>query len=308
MLDKYGITQFDGNDFDHWKCRMEMIFDANDVKECIETEVTGADEALNKKDKKCKSILMQCIANSHLQYVKDKPNSFQMWHALIAVFQRKGMASQLYIRRKLLSMKLPGGEQLEKHFVKFEETIREFKAVGAKLEEIDIVCHLLLTFPKDYDPIVTALETLETEKLMLEFVKGKFLDQEIKRKNDHEENENDTTTAFSTKMAYSRYKKQNYTKNNSGFNKNYTKSFNFNCHNCGKLGHQRKDCRFLKQANHSSAEKRDDHQSRGPRDDHHGYHITCLAEALKSSTETETESDMVNFYVDSGATDHMVND
>jgi len=44
----------------------------------------------------------------------------------------------------LLSMKLAQGDLLESNFVKFEETIRELKSVGVKLEKTDIVCHLFV--------------------------------------------------------------------------------------------------------------------------------------------------------------------
>lgn len=77
-VEKYGIVQFNGKDYDHWKFRLEVILDQHDVKECIETENTNPNNAFLKMDKKCKSLIIQCIANSHLQYVKDKPNAYQM--------------------------------------------------------------------------------------------------------------------------------------------------------------------------------------------------------------------------------------
>lgn len=59
--------------------------------------------------------------------------------------------------------------------MKFEETVRELES-----EEIDIVCHVLLTLPSTYDGMITALETLAPNKLTLEFVKAKLLDPEMK--------------------------------------------------------------------------------------------------------------------------------
>lgn len=182
-MEKYGIEQFDGRKYDHWKFRMEIILDQNDVKEYIEQRQNLENVEAAKKDKKCKSILIQCISNSQLEYVKDKNTAFDMWEGLKHVFQRKGIASQLYLRKKLLAMRYVENEPLKNHFIKFEETVRELKSVGAKVEELDIISHLLLTLPKSYDSIVTALETLEMDKLSLEFVKTKPLDQKINRKN-----------------------------------------------------------------------------------------------------------------------------
>ncbi|KAK9727548.1 hypothetical protein QE152_g19157 [Popillia japonica] len=137
-----------------------------------------------------------------------------MWKALEDVFQRKGMASQLYLRKKLLTMKYRESqlylrkklltmkyresERIENYFIKFDEVVRELKSVGAKLEDVDIVCHLLLTLPKSFDPIVTALETLEPARLTLEFVKGKLLDHEAKRVNRETTASGETTAVFLT--------------------------------------------------------------------------------------------------------------
>lgn len=69
---------------------------------------------------------------------------------------------------------------MEQHFSKFNEIVQQLKSVGAKLEDIDVVCHLLISLPKSLDPIATALETLEPERLTVEFVKGRLLDHELK--------------------------------------------------------------------------------------------------------------------------------
>jgi len=44
---------------------METILDSNDVKKCIENEEMDPNEEFQRQDKKC-------IANSHLEYVKNK--------------------------------------------------------------------------------------------------------------------------------------------------------------------------------------------------------------------------------------------
>lgn len=131
--------KFNGKDYDHWIFRMEIILDQQEVKKCIEKENTAPDDTFSALDKKCKSSIVQCIGNSQLQHVKEKSTVYQMWTALEIVFQRQGVASQLYLRRKLLTMKLKEGEHLEKHLLKFEETVRKLKGAGAKLEVKDVV-------------------------------------------------------------------------------------------------------------------------------------------------------------------------
>jgi hypothetical protein len=48
------------------------------------------------------------------------------------------------------------------------------------LEEMDKVCLLLLNTPEKYDPVITAIETMKSEDVNLEFVKGRLLDADLK--------------------------------------------------------------------------------------------------------------------------------
>lgn len=280
VKERYGVEQFNGKDYDQWKFRMEIILEQQEVKSCITSVFRTENDAAKKLDAKCKSIIIQCIANSHLEYVKEKKTSFEMWSALETVFQRKGIASQLLLRKKLLTMKLKESDSLDEHFMKFESITRELKSVGGKLEEVNVVCQLLLTLPSSYDPIVTALETLEPQKLTLEFVKSKLLDQEMQRNNI--QSEETTTAVFSSRFA------------NKGKGSNFSKKINqrklFKCYNCGKPGHKKADCRFKKQVNHAGNEE---------------SHIAFTTGV--PSTEKTLSDNSIKWYIDSGATDHMVN-
>lgn len=44
--------------------------------------------AIRKKDLKCKSQIVQRIADSHLKYVKDKRTAYEVWKELSNIFER----------------------------------------------------------------------------------------------------------------------------------------------------------------------------------------------------------------------------
>lgn len=168
---------------------MEVLLEEFSLKEHIEFRVLDEEiregetpeayrsrmVSLKKRDTKCKSQIVQRIADSHLEYAKDKLTVFDIWKELQNVFERRGIASQLLLWKKLLLMKFkPSVESLTSHFLKFESLVRELKSTGAKMEEMDIVCHLLLIMPSEYDVVVTALETLLKDSLTLSFVKNRL--------------------------------------------------------------------------------------------------------------------------------------
>ena len=161
-----------------------MLYIEKDVDEVIATVKSDDDKVLllRYEDKKCTSMIVRRIADSHLEYVKDKRNSFQIMSALRATFERKSIASQLYLRKKLLLMKCGEGENLMHHFLEFDKVVRDLKSSGAKMEDLDIVCSLLLTLSESFSVVVSTLETLDPSQLNMEFVRGHLLDEANKRK------------------------------------------------------------------------------------------------------------------------------
>ncbi|KAK9702403.1 Zinc knuckle [Popillia japonica] len=99
--------------------------------------------------------------------------------------------------------------------------------------------------PRFYDPLVTALETLEPDKLTLDFVKGKLLDQQMKERHQRETNLSNPSAAFSSSNQNRRTISE-------------MRTTIAECRNCGKPGHKRSECRIRKQANQANHEDHED--------------------------------------------------
>lgn len=188
-LNKY--VQFDGTNFNNWKFRIEVLLDEKGLLEYLETPLVDLVEAaegdldseqrIKLEEKKCKSLLVQCIHDSQLEYIKDKREAKDIYDALKSIFERQSIAGQLLLRKQILTMKYVDGEEMNKHFLKFDKNVRDLKSIGATMEEMDIICHLLLTLPKSFDTLVTAIETIDPKNLTLDFVKSRILDEFAKR-------------------------------------------------------------------------------------------------------------------------------
>ena len=79
------VTPFDGQDFAAWKFRVETLLDEKDLLDHIR-DTTSKDTATipdptawARNDKKAKSLIVKCVANSHIDYLRDKNTAYEMW-------------------------------------------------------------------------------------------------------------------------------------------------------------------------------------------------------------------------------------
>lgn len=363
LEEKFHVPLFDGGNYDNWRFRLEVLLDEKGLLSFVEQDVhtrlleapTTSEEEKDKKsreeanakllqrDKYCKRLIISSIADSQLEYCKGKTSSYEVWKELESTFRRKGIANQLQVRKTMLSMSHnPNVETLEQHFLKFDSCVRNLKSAGGNMEDMDLICHLLLTLPVEYNMVVTAIETLPNENLTLSFVKGRLLDEETKRKLKGKSKSNSNPSAvftaqFRPPTQYhsktlgfrndfhskpSRFQGQHHSRppssNNSG-------SHGFKCHNCGGMGHMRNNC--------PSSKKKFSMQGGSS----HNAEVQCHSDGPRNSTSSSSDKNvcfvsdnscegnigesmeiheadsgesikMLSFYVDSGCTDHIVND
>lgn len=167
---------------------------------------------------------MQRIGNDYLEYVKDCENPKAAWSSLCGAFERKGVANRMYLRRKLLTLKMKEGGDLGKHILEFEKIVRKLKSAGAKIEEEDNICQLLISLPHAFEPVSTALEIMKPEELNMEFVKARLQDFDIKRRSNIVTKAEEIETYQNSAAMVGCIKKP------------------LKCFACGKTGHYQNEC------------------------------------------------------------------
>lgn len=70
---------------------------------------------------------------------------------------------------------------MDKVLNRFVELHREVRAVECKLEDDMIACLLLLSLLESFSVVVTAIESLADEKINIDFVRKRLLDEMIKQ-------------------------------------------------------------------------------------------------------------------------------
>lgn len=314
---KRNIKPFDGEKYNIWKFRIRAILSELDVIKVIDSEIPDPlTEDWRKSERIAKSVIVDYLSDSFLGFAKTEKSSKEILQSLDSIYERKSVASQLALRKKLLGLKLKGDMALIQHFSIFDDLISELLAAGAKLEETDKVAHLLLTLPNLYDGVITAIETLTEDSLSLAFVKIRLLDHEVKLL--AESRDTSSKVLLSDKNKYTseentRYKVQSGSKhyNFSKFNqqnrsKVHKKAYGVKCHHCGRKGHFKRDCYYNKKTSEQKQPPRkrtvQTIQLKPTENNNQGFAFMLGAKQYQKEVNNK-----VTFILDSGASDHIIN-
>lgn len=247
---KYGIIPFNGTGFDNWKFRLSSVLKAMECSEVLSNVESSRDELWRKKNYKACMIIIQSVADSHLEYIKEVDVAYEMMKKLEGIFDKKGTCSKFYLLKELTSLKYNCDSNIHDHFAKCDRLFRELKNLGSNFDESDISCFLLLSMPKEFESVVTAIRTLSEDDLKMEFVKSRLLEF---NSNKISSNRNIVPSSFSAsnkQLQCFKCGKLGHLKNVCGIK----------CFKCNRFGHRSQQCLFRK--NNSNANQTDGNRGR----------------------------------------------
>uniref|UniRef100_A0AAG5DN37 CCHC-type domain-containing protein n=1 Tax=Anopheles atroparvus TaxID=41427 RepID=A0AAG5DN37_ANOAO len=256
------VYLFDGTNFSNWSFRMEAYLEELGLLHCIEKTleeedfypINDEDTAAVKRQKeekrgkrkqqdaKCKSILIQKIADSQLEYVRGKTTPRAIWNTLKQTFEKRGVSGVLYLLKQLATLKYHEKDTIEEHILGFEKIVRELESADVKLDKPVVIFFLLQSMPKSFEQLITVLETLPVEQCTMEFVKARLLSEVMKRQfnGNKPQQENRTPSpgaAYVSNRKYNRFAKQS-----GAVEQNHFKLKGPKCRRCRKFGHIAREC------------------------------------------------------------------
>ena len=305
---KRNIKAFDGERYSVWKFRLRALLSELDVLKVLDDEkLDKKSDEWKKADKVAKSVIIEYLSDSFLGFVKVESSAKEIIQSLDAIYERKSLATQLALRKKLLGLKLHGDIQLIKHFQTFDDLMTELLSAGAKLEETDKVSHLLLTLPSTYDGVITAIETLSEDNLTLAFVKTRLLDHEVKIQSESKDTSAKVLHAESVNVETSKsHKFQQKGQFKRRFPKSkFKKNSNLKCHYCGRKGHIKKDCYYYKRTQQDERQRTVQAVEITQPSTSNAANTSSFA--FMTGNYQFENGDKEIFILDSGASDHLIN-
>jgi hypothetical protein len=279
----YTIEKLDGSNFHAWKFKMRMVLEDKDLWDIVdgseERPAGDAGKLWDKRARKALATIALSLKDSELVHVRQCKDPKEAWMKLSEVYETKGLANRLFLRRKFFTAQFLDGDSMQSHINKVNTMAEQLEAIGAPVSSDDIAMTLLCSLPESYDNLIVALES-RADDLTVEFVTARLLQEEARRK---ESGSQKADAAFFSKTA----RNKNYRAKSIRPKRDKSKD---KCNYCGKVGHWAEDC-------YKRLAKEQDGQHRANKaSDSVDLFVAANVANAKSKDD---------WFIDSGATQHL---
>jgi len=180
---RFSITKLNNGNYQVWKHKVELLLIRDDLWHTVnESRPVNPDERWLKADRQARATIGLLVEDDQLRHVKDVKSAHEAWEALKNYHQKASLTNQVYLFKRLCSMKLTEEGDMEIHINLMLNIVDELAALGEVLKDKLIIAMLLSSLPESYSTLVTALETRAEDELTLQLVKGKLIDESKRRK------------------------------------------------------------------------------------------------------------------------------
>lgn len=316
-VDDVIIPIFHGADYANWKKRILKFFEFKKCKNPATRERTQTDnlEEWNQADMKATNCIYSSITNKQLEYIGDLDSTYKIMRKFDEMYLKESTALQILCRNRLENVKLKDFTDVTSFFDEFEKAINELKAAGGKISEQEKLRYMLKALPPSYSYVGDLIDVLPDKEKTVDYLKSKIKLKSLKEKN-NKEGDQPNSNAFSTDMRGK-------------------------CFTCGKPGHKQIECQrgsiqqgrgrghglgqnrgiyhYNQRGYQRGSYNRGRSSNRGTPSsswNHQGQHSAnsnvFITEVNVSQTNCEknkvNRENKINWILDSGCTDHIVND
>lgn len=214
------IPVFDGEDYSMWKKRVTLFLKFKKCDDVIKRAKTSTDtDDWDENNLKAMNYIYSAITNKQLEFVCDESTAYEIIEKFDSLYLKESTALQIICRNKLERLRLKDYNDSATFFSDFEKSVNQLKNAGASVSEKEKLNYMLNTLPESYSYIGDLIDTLKDEDQTADYVKNKI--QMAEMKNQKDENSGRKSNAFVADRS-----RQDRT-----------------CFLCGEFGHIQRDCK-----------------------------------------------------------------
>lgn len=282
---KYGISPFKGDDFPDWSFRVKLVLEEQALWNVVSVApalVIPADFVTN--DLKARRIIVECIDNSVLEYVKDKVSAYGMWQGLKTIYDSSSYTKRVIAFKKLIRLEYNLSESLQTFFRNFDVVTRGYKSAGGTLADTELIVIMLSCLPDDFSSVVTAISTLSEDQFTAEKVRRYLLEEESRIK----DRSSLAPHGSGSELTAAFYNNENV-----------------RCFNCDQLGHKADICKEPRKKSNKNNYGQRKFNKKGKNSKGPGGSKYALMNRLVESKNDKPN--VVRFICDTGCSEHLVN-
>lgn len=129
-------------------------------------------------DRKAKGMIRLCLADSIMLNVHEEKTTTSLWNKLGDIYQGESLVNNLFLRKKLYSLKMDEGTLVADHLNTFNMIVAQLTYVGVTINDEDHCMLLLFSFLDTWDHLVMAIGSTTTN-FKIEDVVASLLLEEI---------------------------------------------------------------------------------------------------------------------------------
>ena len=191
--DKLLIDKLEGvKNWQVWKYQMQVILEARELWGHVDGTATrpalsessssgsSAQSTFEKAVRKTKALLVTSINSGLVHLITECQTPKEIWDKLKERFERNTVANKLFLKQKFFSMKMKDSDSVDEHLRRMKEITDQLAAIKAPIPEDEHIVALLLSLPRSYNTLITAL-TAKGDELSLAQVHQALRSEEEKR-------------------------------------------------------------------------------------------------------------------------------
>ena len=277
-----------------WCVRMKMLLAHKGLSGALRGDVS------QEMDEKASALIGLHVGDQHLVLIEAARNAKEIWTKLESLYQAKGTARRLSLRRELTQIKKLPEESIDVFVARAKRLQSQLSSIGHQVTEDELCCALLAGLPREYEQVIAVIEG--GDELQLDQLVRQLLAVENRYKSRLAEE--DEASAFAAKRHNGKGGGgpqhggggNGRPRNGDGGGSNSQKT----CYYCGKKGHVKADC-WKRQREHGNGGG-----SGGAA--RVVFMATVTSAASEAGLKIPEDFRASTWIVDSGATHHIASD